>query len=216
MIVIVIRGIILYALIMASLRLMGKRQLGELQPSELVVTILISNIASLPLENLSAPMLAGVIPVITLVCLDVFMSGFMLKFHRFRRFVSGNPIILISHGKVNQKQLRSLRYTIDDLFEAMRESSIYDLNDVQYAIVENNGKINFYEKQQQGSTDNLNPPEIIIRDGVIDHKGLIECGLNTNWLEKTVKENKLKVNDIFLMTSDEKANYNIIKKDGIP
>ena len=216
MIVIVIRGIILYALIMASLRLMGKRQLGELQPSELVVTILISNIASLPLENLSAPMLAGVIPVITLVCLDVFMSGFMLKFHRFRRFVSGNPIILISHGKVNQKQLRSLRYTIDELFEAMRESSIYDLNDVQYAIVENNGKINFYEKQQQGSTDNLNPPEIIIRDGVIDHKGLIECGLNTNWLEKTVKENKLKVNDIFLMTSDEKANYNIIKKDGIP
>lgn len=216
MIVIVIRGIILYALIMASLRLMGKRQLGELQPSELVVTILISNIASLPLENLSAPMLAGVIPVITLVCLDVFMSGFMLKFHRFRRFVSGNPIILISHGKVNQKQLRSLRYTIDDLFEAMRESSIYDLNDVQYAIVENNGKINFYEKQQQGSTDNLNPPEIIIRDGVIDHKGLIECGLNTNWLEKTLKENKLKVNDIFLMTSDEKANYNIIKKDGIP
>lgn len=216
MIVIVIRGIILYALIMASLRLMGKRQLGELQPSELVVTILISNIASLPLENLSAPMLAGVIPVLTLVCLDVFMSGFMLKFHRFRRFVSGNPIILISHGKVNQKQLRSLRYTIDDLFEAMRESSIYDLNDVQYAIVENNGKINFYEKQQQGSTDNLNPPEIIIRDGVIDHKGLIECGLNTNWLEKTVKENKLKVNDIFLMTSDEKANYNIIKKDGIP
>ncbi|NLJ16744.1 MAG: DUF421 domain-containing protein [Clostridiales bacterium] len=216
MIVIVIRGIILYALIMASLRLMGKRQLGELQPSELVVTILISNIASLPLENLSAPMLAGVIPVLTLVCLDVFMSGFMLKFHRFRRFVSGNPIILISHGKVNQKQLRSLRYTIDELFEAMRESSIYDLNDVQYAIVENNGKINFYEKQQQGSTDNLNPPEIIIRDGVIDHKGLIECGLNTNWLEKTVKENKLKVNDIFLMTSDEKANYNIIKKDGIP
>lgn len=216
MIVIVIRGIILYALIMASLRLMGKRQLGELQPSELVVTILISNIASLPLENLSAPMLAGVIPVLTLVCLDVFMSGFMLKFHRFRRFVSGNPIILISHGKVNQKQLRSLRYTIDDLFEAMRESSIYDLNDVQYAIVENNGKINFYEKQQQGSTDNLNPPEIIIRDGVIDHKGLIECGLNTNWLEKTLKENKLKVNDIFLMTSDEKANYNIIKKDGIP
>lgn len=216
MIVIVIRGIILYALIMASLRLMGKRQLGELQPSELVVTILISNIASLPLANLSAPMLAGVIPVLTLVCLDVFMSGFMLKFHRFRRFVSGNPIILISHGKVNQKQLRSLRYTIDDLFEAMRESSIYDLNDVQYAIVENNGKINFYEKQQQGSTDNLNPPEIIIRDGVIDHKGLIECGLNTNWLEKTVKENKLKVNDIFLMTSDEKANYNIIKKDGIP
>lgn len=216
MLVIIIRAVLLYALIMLSLRLMGKRQLGELQPSELVVTILISNIASLPLENLSAPMLSGAVPVITLVCLDVFMSGIMLKYHRFRRLVSGNPVIVISHGKINQKGLRSLRYTIDDLFESMRESSLYDLRDIQYAIVENNGKISFYQQQDQQNSENLNPPEIVIRDGVIDHKGLQMCGLNIEWLEKTIKANKMKIKDVFVMTTDEKANFNIVKKEGIP
>ena len=122
MLIVIIRSVLLYILIMLSLRLMGKRQLGELQPSELVVTILISNIASWPIEDSSIPMIMGIAPILTLVCIDVFISGIMLKSHRFRRLVSGNPKIIISNGKIDQHELRELRYSVDDVLEVGRAS----------------------------------------------------------------------------------------------
>ena len=124
MAVVLIRAVILYVVITFSLRLMGKRQLGELQPSELVVTILISNIAAIPVEDSSMPMIMGVVPILTLVCLDVIMSGIMLKSAKFRKLMIGSPRVIISEGMILQREMRRLRYTVDDLVEATRYTTL--------------------------------------------------------------------------------------------
>ena len=141
MLIIIIRTIILYFLIVFSLRLMGKKQLGELQPSELVTTIMISNIATLALEDSATPMIMGAVPILMIVSLDVIMSGVLLKSTKIRKAVSGTARVIISDGVIDQKEMKNLRYTIDDLTEAMREQGIFDLSQVQYAIVETTGKL---------------------------------------------------------------------------
>ncbi len=222
MLIVIIRSVLLYILIMLSLRLMGKRQLGELQPSELVVTILISNIASWPIEDSSIPMIMGIAPILTLVCIDVFISGIMLKSHRFRRLVSGNPKIIISNGKIDQHELRELRYSVDDVLESMRENMIFDINEIQYAIVETTGKINFYQKQEYRTVINkdsgislpkTNPPSVVIRDGEVDTEGLREVGFNENWLKNRLDERKLDVRDVFIMTADSDGTVGVVTKE---
>ena len=174
MAVVLIRATILYIIITFSLRLMGKRQLGELQPSELVVTILISNIAAIPVEDSSVPMILGIVPIFTLVCLDVIVSAVMLKFPKFRKLMIGSPRVIMSEGVIMQKEMKRLRYTVDDLVEAMREEQIFDITEIWYAIVETTGKIHFLKKKdcQNAEKADINcggsssdPPAVIIRDG---------------------------------------------------
>lgn len=221
MAVVLIRACILYIVITFSLRLMGKRQLGELQPSELVVTILISNIAAIPVEDSSVPMIMGIVPILTLVCLDVIVSQIMLKSAKFRKLMIGSPRIIVSEGVILQKEMRKLRYTVDDLVEAMREQQIFDITQVHYAIVETTGKINFLlkkdfqpaEKQDVsagGSTDN--PPAVIIRDGVEDKEQLGILGLGQGWLSKQLREHNVSVSEVFLMTADKNGCSTIIKR----
>ncbi|MDE7361382.1 MAG: DUF421 domain-containing protein [Oscillospiraceae bacterium] len=223
MAIVLIRAVILYIVITFSLRLMGKRQLGELQPSELVVTILISNIAAIPVEDSSVPMIMGIVPILTLVCLDVIMSGIMLKSAKVRKLMIGSPRIIISEGDILQKEMKRLRYTVDDLTEAMREQQIFDITQIHYAIVETTGKINFLLKkdyqpaekqdvQAGGSTDN--PPSVIIRDGITDHEQLRLLGLGEQWLTKILRENNVGIKGVFLMIADRNGKHTIIKKAG--
>lgn len=223
MAIVLIRAVILYIVITFSLRLMGKRQLGELQPSELVVTILISNIAAIPVEDSSVPMIMGIVPILTLVCLDVIMSGIMLKSAKLRKLMIGSPRIIISEGDILQKEMKRLRYTVDDLTEAMREQQIFDITQIHYAIVETTGKINFLLKKDYqpaerqdvkagGSTDN--PPSVIIRDGIADNEQLRLLGLGEQWLTKTLRENNVGIKGVFLMTADRNGRHTIIKKAG--
>ena len=222
MAIVLIRAVFLYIVITFSLRLMGKRQLGELQPSELVVTILISNIAAIPVEDSSIPMIVGIVPILTLVCLDVIMSGIMLKSNFVRKLMIGSPRIIISDGEILQKEMKRLRYTVDDLMEAMREQQIFDISQVHYAIVETTGKINFLlkkdyqpaEKQDVncgGSTQN--PPSVIVRDGVSDKQQLRLLDLSQHWLKKTLQAKGLREKNVFLMTADRKGNATIIEKE---
>ena len=124
MLVVFIRAVLLYFLVIFCMRLMGKRQLGELQPSELVTTILISNIAALPIEDTNIPMILGAVPILALVMFEFVVSALSLKSKRFRGFFSGNPVVIIKDGIINQKQLKKLRFSIDDLMEALREKGI--------------------------------------------------------------------------------------------
>ena len=217
MAVVLIRAVILYVVITFSLRLMGKRQLGELQPSELVVTILISNIAAIPVEDSSMPMIMGVVPILTLVCLDVIMSGIMLKSAKFRKLMIGSPRVIISEGMILQREMRRLRYTVDDLVE----QQIFDINEIHYAIVETTGKINFLKKKDfqnaekqdvscGGSTEN--PPSVIIRDGIMDNEQLGLLGLGMGWLKQQLRENAVSENDVFLMVADKNGKNTIIKR----
>ena len=221
--IVFIRAVVLYIVLAFSLRLMGKRQLGELQPSELVVTILISNIAAIPVEDSSVPMIMGIVPILTLVCIDVIMSGIMMKSTRIRKLMIGSPRIIISDGEILQNEMKRLRYTVDDLEEAMREQQIFDITEVHYAIVETTGKINFLKKKDYqnaekqdvnagGSTQN--PPSVIIRDGVTDKEQLRLLGLGEGWLKAILRENDVTEKNVFLLTSDDGGKYTIIKKAG--
>ncbi len=221
MFVVFFRTILLYILIIFSLRLMGKRQLGELQPSELVVTILISNIASLPIEDTGIPLLAGAVPILTLVSFEILISAISLKSLRFRRFITGDAKIVIQNGVIDQGALRELRFSVDDLLEELRAKSIFDLQNVQLAIVETSGAVSVYKMADSESTtpkqlglavDNTPPPILVISDGNVLVKGLSLCGVNRDWLDHTLATRRLKPEDIFIMTLDGAQGVYIVPK----
>lgn len=221
--IVFIRALILYIIVIFSVRLMGKRQIGELQPSELVITILVSNIATLPLEDLNIPLIMGILPILSLVCFEVIMSWLSLKSKRIRHIVSGSPKIIIRDGVLDQKVLKDLRFSVDDLMTAMRGNNIFDISDVQFAVVETNGNISVYEKFAQRNVKNTDmnieksscdPPSIIVADGRIVPQGLEETGLKKQWVYDLTERKHMSVSDIFLLTADKKGSYNLIKKKG--
>ena len=182
--IVFIRVLIIYALIILSLRLMGKRQIGQLQPSELVVTILVSNIATMAIEDSNVPLIGGIIPILTLVSFDVLISAMTLRYKKMRRIVSGTPRVIIRDGKIDQKQLKELRFTIDDMMEELRGKDIFDVRDVAFAIVETTGSLSVYPKftAQPATAGMLNlqappgadaPPVVLIADGVVIDLSLI-------------------------------------------
>ncbi len=221
MIVVFFRTVLLYLLIIVSLRLMGKRQLGELQPSELVVTILISNIASLPIEDTNIPLLAGAVPILTLVSFEIVISAISLKNIRFRTFISGNTKVIINNGQIDQNAMRELRFSVDDLMEELRGKSIFDVRDVQYATVETSGTVSVYLKpQKQPATaeqlhikaKNISPPVVVVSDGDIIDQGLSFCGADRRWLEAYLKRTGQQLGDIFIMTLDTSMSAYVIPK----
>lgn len=221
MIITFIRSLILYILVIFSVRLMGKRQIGELQPTELVITILISNIATLPMEDLDTPLIIGAVPILSLVCFDVLFSWATLKSKRLRKAMSGSPKIIIKDGKIDQQVMKDLRFSIDDLMTALRINDIFDASEVQFAIVETTGDISIYERFESQNVTNgdmgikgesKNPPDIIISDGVLIQSGLDSSGMNRKWLDKILNKKKIEIGDVFLLTSDDKGNYNLVER----
>ena len=220
-IVIIRTGIIYFALLLA-MRLMGKRQLGELQPSELVITILVSNIATLSLEDVEIPLLHGILPILVLVCLEVVMSWLSLKSVTVRRLVSGTPKVIIRDGHIDQKMLKELRFSVDDLMTALRSGGVFDVSEVQYAIVETNGSVsvslkNDYQPAQRGdiriTPESLDPPQILIADGALRENALAAIGQDRRWLESVLRVKRIPMQEIFLMTAD-RSHYHIIRREG--
>lgn len=222
MFVVFLRTIILYVVIVFALRFMGKRQIGELQPSELVITILISNIASLPIEDTNIPLIGGIIPILVLICFEVVISAIAVKSNRLRSIVTGQPRIVIEHGKVNQKALKDLRLTINDLMEELRAKNIFDVKEVSFAIVETNGTISVYQKQpfQKPTNQDMGikktdagPPIVVISDGCVIDDSLRYCKQSREWVEKIAQTEGGGIKHIFLMTVDPLGNYNVILKE---
>ena len=135
-----LRTVILYFLIMAGLRLMGKRQIGELEPSELVLTMMLSDLATVPMQDFGIPLLSGVIPILTLLSLSMLLSQLSLRSVRLRRVLCGSPTVLIDRGKLRQDAMRKNRFTLDELLEELRAQGVCDLKDVKYAVLENSGR----------------------------------------------------------------------------
>jgi uncharacterized membrane protein YcaP (DUF421 family) len=215
-----LRGVLMYFIVILSVRIMGKRQIGELQPGELVITILMSNVATLPVEDPTLPLSSGVVPIFTLVLIDVLVSALSMKFRRFRRFMSGSPIIVISDGKIDKQAMHMLRLTADDLMSALRTAQVFDFNDVQLAVVETTGKISVCPKKQCSPPDckelgispqEKNPPVIVIDDGEVAEEALRFIRRDYDWLDKVLAKEKLTPTDIFIMTADSSGDYRIIK-----
>ena len=185
MIISFVRTVLLYIVILTSVRLMGKRQISELQTSELVVTLLISDIAAIPMQDTGQPLASGFIPIAVLVMCEIAISVFMLKSGKFRRLVCGKPIVLINNGKVDQKEMARLRLSIEDFFEELREKDVFSIEDVAWAIMETNGKLSIIKKPEKDIPCNqllgLNPPDkgievVVISDGEFSDFSMRLCG----------------------------------------
>ena len=149
MLTIFIRTIIMFVVVTIAMRIMGKRQIGEMQPSELVVTIMISELASIPMQNAGVPLVSGVLPIATLVVLEVLLSFAMMKNKWARKTVLGVPSVIVQNGKVNKQEMERLRMTSADLAEELRLQRCTDIRDVEYAIVETNGKLSIILKKDK-------------------------------------------------------------------
>ena len=185
------RALLLYLLVIFAVRMMGKRQLGDLQPSEIVTTILIGNIASLPIEDSSLPMAAAVVPILTLAAFEVAVSEAGLKWRRLRLLFSGRPQVIIREGKIDQKAMKKIRFTLDDLMENLRGEGVFDIQDVWHCVVETNGKVNILQKfparsltpadmQLKGKDER--PPAVVIADGEIVRASMEQLGITADWL----------------------------------
>lgn len=201
---------------------MGKRQISDLQTSELVVTFLISNIASIPMQNSSIPLFAGLIPIIVLVVCEIVLSNIMLKSCKFRKFICGSPVVIIDHGKIDQKVMKDLRMTTEDLFEQLRQLDVFSLQDIDFAIIETNGQMSIMKKPEKQQVDasmlGLSPPSqeletVIISDGEISDSSLSLCKLSKKWVRSVLNKKHLALKDVFIMTADKNKNFNIIKKE---
>ncbi|WP_457941896.1 DUF421 domain-containing protein [Caproiciproducens sp. LBM24188] len=201
---------------------MGKRQISELQTSELVVTLLISDIAAIPMQDTGQPLVSGLLPIAALVMCEIVVSCGMVKNAKFRKIICGSPIIVINDGRVDQKEMRRLRMTTEDLMEELRLKDIFSLEDVAYGIVETNGKMSIIKKPDKSTPTagmlGIAVPDtgietVVISDGVIYDSALSLCGKNRDWLNGVLNGKKIKAEDIFIMTANRKGDFNIIKKD---
>lgn len=217
-----IRTIILYIVIILAVRLMGKRQISELQTSELVVTLLMSDIAAIPMQNAALPIATGVIPIIVLIACEILISTFMLKSSGFRRFICGKPAVLINDGKLDQKKMKELRIGIEDLEEELRQLEVASISDVSYAIVETNGKLSVVKKPEKQQVDasmlNVQMEDngietVVVRDGKLSPFCLKLCNLSEKWVRDTLAKQNTDIEDIFIMTANKNKDFNIIKRE---
>ena len=221
MLITIIRTLILYVFIIFAVRLMGKRQLSDLQPSELVVTLLIADLASLPMENTEKPMLSGIVPTLILVACEIAVSVFMMKNSFFRRLICGNPVMVIEDGKILRDKMSSLRITTEDLCVQLRQQGIFSLEDVEYCIVETNGKLSVLQKPQKRTPSaedfNIKPEDTGIEVVVINDGEYLESSMKLNNTDKNkirsiLNKEKTDLKDVFIMTYNKNGDYNIIKK----
>lgn len=217
-----LRTLILYTVLIIGMRIMGKRQLGQLQPSELVVTILISNIATLPIEDSDIPLGLGLVPILTLMCFEVILSVCTLKNLRLRKLIWGNTRILIENGVINQQELASLRYSVDDLMEQLRSNGIFDLRDVEYAVTETTGQLSICKKSDKEpltpttagiNIPNTPPPAVVISDRKMISQGLQRCQMTPKQIHKILKKEGYCQEDVFLMTCTPQEDYYIVPID---
>ncbi len=221
----VIRTLILYAIIIVAVRLMGKREIGQLQPTELVVMILMSELAAVPMQDFGIPLINGVVPIIILATAEIILSGLALKNLKMRKVFCGNPVQIIQNGIINQKNLWETRMSIDDLLEELRLKNVHNLCDVQYAQIETNGQLSIILTPLARPTTagmlNL-PPELtsfastIISDGRLMQDNLNSSGRDINWVRQTLRNNNIaNIEDVFLLSADQHENIICIKKENL-
>ncbi len=225
MAIVFIRTLILYVIVILGVRLMGKRQVGQLQTTELVTTILLSNISIMPIQETSIPLAYGIVPLLSLICFEVILSFMCLKSTRTRHLISGRPKVIINNGVIDQKLLVELRLSVDELISQLRQHQIFDINDVELAIIETNGTLSVYQKFSSQIVTNKtlkiqytkensgNPQFVIISDGVILNDNLRFCNKSKDWINSILKSQNKSLKDVLLMTSDIEDNYVLIPKE---
>lgn len=204
------------------MRVMGKRQIGELQPTELVITLLLSEIIAIPMQDNDIPLVSTFIPALVLVGFEIITSLISLKSVRFRSLIQGHSIIIIDDGKLNYEKIKELRFSIDDILEALRQKDVFDISQVQYAIVETNGNISVMLKPENEpvtmkdlhlACDDNGLPCIVILDGEVIKADFRTCHMTDKKLEKILKNDKIDIKNTLLMTVDKSGNKVVLGKE---
>ena len=218
-----IRTIILYLLIIAGIRLMGKRQVGELEPSELVLSLIIADLASVPMQDYGIPLLTGVIPILALLCVTMILSVLTMKYVGFRAVLCGRPSVVVRNGALDQREMARNRLTVDELLEELRGQGYTDLSVVKYAILETNGKLSVlpYANQKPPTARQLKVaaeegglPRVVISDGRLLERNLKALGHDRPWLEVQLQKRGCRdAGEVFLMMVDEQDSIYLARRD---
>lgn len=224
MLIIIIRTVLLYATVVVSLRVMGKRQIGELQPSELVVAIMISDLASVPMQDIDLPLVWGILPVLTLIVTEVLLSFWSLKSKKAREILTGKPSIVIYDGKIIESELSRLRFNLNDLLSELRLNNCHDISEVAAAIIETSGKLSVIKHPgAAGATvDDLSGtkpqqeglPCIIVTDGSLDEAELKRAKRSEAWLKSELSKKGINnIKDVLLVSLNAEGEIYIQKKE---
>lgn len=219
------RTLVLYLVLITGLRLTGKRQIGELEPNELVLTMLLSDLAAVPMQDFGIPLLSGVLPIAVILCMSMLLSFLSLRSVRFRALICGEPTVIIRQGVISQQAMRRNRLTLDELMEELRCQGVTDLQTVKYAVLETSGQLSvlLYPKEQAATprqmdlavADDVFLPRIIINDGRLLHQNLRAAGREEKWLRDQLRRaGATDTKDIFLLTVDEAGTVVCILKEG--
>lgn len=206
MFVLVIKTIILYFTIALAYRIMGKKELGQLSVIDFIVTILMAEIAAISIEDKDFSMMKSIIPIISLVVIQVSLSYISMKSSGFRNILDGKPTVIIKSGKLVFSEMAKLKYTLDDLLSQLREKGVENIEKVDYAVLENDGKLSVFQNVKDY-------PFPLVMDGELDKKILKEIGKSEGWFNNLLKENKINVEDIFYAFYRNKKTYIIKKSD---
>ncbi|MBQ9657716.1 MAG: DUF421 domain-containing protein [Clostridia bacterium] len=222
MLVTFFKSIFLYILVLIVMRLMGKREIGQLQPFELAISIMIADLATIPMTDIGIPLQNGIVPILGLLVMDLAISLINMKSTFARKIICGKPSILIYRGKIDEKVLKKERFTINELEERLRGSSIVNISEVEYAILETNGQVSIIQKSDKRNTkpeDFGIMPEYegitydLVLDGKVMNENLKKIGKNYEWLVKELKKFKMKPEETLIATIDGKGEFFCQKKD---
>ena len=217
-----LRTIILYLVLIAVIRLMGKRQIGQMEPSEFVVTMLVANLASIPMQDSGIPLYSGVVPILTVLGLELVLSVLSMRSVRLRRLFCGKPVILIENGRILQENLRKTRITLDELTGHLREKDVLDILAVQYAVLETNGNLSVfpYPGERPASAKDAgiqakkqHLPVTVIGDGYLYKENLTAAGKTQAWVEKTLREKGATLEKTWLLTVDGADRVVFLRKE---
>ena len=217
-----LRTILLYLVLIFSVRMMGKRQIGEMEASEFVVTMLVANLAAIPMQDGAIPLYSGLVPILTVLGMELVLSGLILRSVLVRRILCGKPVILINHGKILQDSLRSTRVSLDELTRQLREKNILDIRTVEFAILETDGNLSVfpYPKERPASAKDAGIsasrqylPITIIEDGYLSRKNLRLAGKDDNWLSRVLANQGATPANTLLLTVDESDHIIFMGKE---
>ena len=216
------RTIILYTALILAMRLLGKRQIGQMEPSEFVVAMLVADLASIPMQNNSIPLVNGLVPILTVMGLELILSHLSLKSIRLRKLLCGKPVILIDNGKIIQENLRRTQVTLDELSGHLREKDVLDIQTVQYAILETNGNLSVfpYPSEQPATARDAGVkaakqylPITLISDGRLLADNLKRAKKDGAWLHKVLRERNATLDGTWLLTVDDGEHVYYIPKE---
>ncbi len=221
MAVTLVRATVLYAVVIFLIRVMGKRQIGELQPAEFVVTMLVSEIASIPMQDNTIPILNSISALFVLVAYEVITSAVSLKSYKFRAFMQGHPIIVIRDGVIDIKALKKMRMSVNDLMGALRQKDVFEISQVSYAIFETNGQISVLLKPENMNATagdlNLRPqdegmPFAVICDGTVIEDAVEQSGIERSKIKSAVTSAGMEISEVLIMTVTPHGKTYIVRK----